>query len=70
MFVDYFILILVGFDLIFYFLLILVEKYRVVIAICQVTYTSDYFDDLYNLAVELIRKGRAYVDHQVSLGLQ
>ncbi|ONK55951.1 uncharacterized protein A4U43_C10F2620 [Asparagus officinalis] len=31
----------------------------------KVTYTSDYFEDLYNLAVELIRKGRAYVDHQL-----
>ncbi|XP_020114560.1 glutamine--tRNA ligase isoform X2 [Ananas comosus] len=30
----------------------------------KVTYTSDYFQDLYNLAVELIRKGLAYVDHQ------
>lgn len=31
----------------------------------QVTYTSDYFQELYDLAVELIRNGRAYVDHQV-----
>lgn len=33
----------------------------------QVTYTSDYFQDLYDLSVELIRRGHAYVDHQVSL---
>ncbi|KAG1366261.1 glutamine--tRNA ligase [Cocos nucifera] len=30
----------------------------------KVTYTSDYFQDLYELAVELIRRGLAYVDHQ------
>ncbi|XP_006299435.2 glutamine--tRNA ligase, cytoplasmic [Capsella rubella] len=28
------------------------------------TYTSDYFQELYNFAVELIRTGHAYVDHQ------
>jgi glutamyl/glutaminyl-tRNA synthetase len=31
----------------------------------KVTYTSDYFQALYEHAVELIRKGLAYVDHQV-----
>ncbi|CAL5399677.1 unnamed protein product [Camellia sinensis] len=30
----------------------------------KVTYASDYFQDLYELAVELIRRGHAYVDHQ------
>ncbi|CBI27000.3 hypothetical protein VitviT2T_000294 [Vitis vinifera] len=30
----------------------------------KVTYTSDYFQDLYDLAVELIRRNHAYVDHQ------
>lgn len=30
----------------------------------KITYTSDYFQDLYDLAVELIRRGQAYVDHQ------
>uniref|UniRef100_A0A803M5D2 glutamine--tRNA ligase n=1 Tax=Chenopodium quinoa TaxID=63459 RepID=A0A803M5D2_CHEQI len=30
------------------------------------TYTSDYFQDLYELAVELIRRGHAYVDHQTA----
>nr|XP_019704988.1 glutamine--tRNA ligase isoform X2 [Elaeis guineensis] len=30
----------------------------------KVTYTSDYFQDLYDLAVELIHRGLAYVDHQ------
>ncbi|KAJ6794146.1 glutamine--tRNA ligase [Iris pallida] len=30
----------------------------------KVTYSSDYFQDLYDLAVELIRNDRAYVDHQ------
>ena len=32
----------------------------------QITYTSNYFQELYELAVELIRRGHAYVDHQVS----
>lgn len=31
----------------------------------QVTYSSDYFPQLFDLAVELIKRGRAYVDHQV-----
>ncbi|KAJ3694118.1 hypothetical protein LUZ60_009598 [Juncus effusus] len=30
----------------------------------KVTYTSDYFDDLYKFALELIKNGLAYVDHQ------
>ncbi|KAJ4828883.1 hypothetical protein Tsubulata_039853 [Turnera subulata] len=30
----------------------------------KITYTSDYFQELYELAVELIRRDRAYVDHQ------
>ncbi|KAM7276695.1 hypothetical protein ACFE04_018561 [Oxalis oulophora] len=29
-----------------------------------ITHTSDYFQDLYKLAVELDRRGHAYVDHQ------
>ncbi|XP_010695806.2 glutamine--tRNA ligase, cytoplasmic [Beta vulgaris subsp. vulgaris] len=32
----------------------------------KITYTSDYFQELYELAVELIRRGHAYVDHQTS----
>ena len=30
----------------------------------QVTYSSDYFDQLYEFAVRLIKGGHAYVDHQ------
>ncbi|KAG2401209.1 Glutamine--tRNA ligase [Vigna angularis] len=30
----------------------------------KITYTSDYFQELYELAVELIKRGHAYVDHQ------
>ncbi|CAM6093988.1 unnamed protein product [Calypogeia fissa] len=30
----------------------------------QVTYSSDYFQELYDLAVELIKRDRPYVDHQ------
>ena len=30
----------------------------------RVTYTSDYFDQLYDMAVELIKRGKAYVCHQ------
>jgi glutaminyl-tRNA synthetase len=33
----------------------------------KVTYSSDYFQDLYDLAVELIKRDRAYVDHQVRI---
>ncbi|CAK9159504.1 unnamed protein product [Ilex paraguariensis] len=30
----------------------------------KITYTSDYFQELYELAVDLIQRGHAYVDHQ------
>jgi glutaminyl-tRNA synthetase len=30
----------------------------------KVTYTSDYFDQLYDFAVKLIKAGKAYVCHQ------
>ncbi|KAM7487651.1 hypothetical protein LguiB_025135 [Lonicera macranthoides] len=30
----------------------------------KITYTSNYFQELHDLAVELIRRGHAYVDHQ------
>lgn len=30
----------------------------------KITHSSDYFDELYELANELIRRGHAYVDHQ------
>ena len=29
---------------------------------CKLTYTSDYFDDLYKFALDLIKKDKAYVD--------
>ncbi|KAK2964872.1 putative Glutamine--tRNA ligase [Blattamonas nauphoetae] len=29
----------------------------------KITYTSDYFDQLYDFAIRLIREGKAYVDH-------
>ncbi|XP_050221501.1 glutamine--tRNA ligase, cytoplasmic isoform X1 [Mercurialis annua] len=32
----------------------------------KITYTSDYFQNLYDLAIELIRRGHAYVDHQTA----
>lgn len=35
----------------------------------QITYTSDYFQNLYDLAVQLIQRGHAYVDHQVKVQL-
>ena len=31
---------------------------------CEITYASDQFDKLYELAVELIKRGRAFVCHQ------
>lgn len=30
----------------------------------QITYSSDYFDQLYEFAVQLIKGGHAYVCHQ------
>lgn len=32
----------------------------------KITYSSDYFDRLYELAVQLIRRGLAYVDHSTA----
>ena len=32
----------------------------------QVTYSSDYFEQLYQLSVQLIKGGHAYVDHQTA----
>lgn len=34
--------------------------------LAQVTYSSDYFDQLYAFAVQLIKGGHAYVDHQTA----
>ncbi|KAI6653275.1 Glutamine--tRNA ligase-like [Oopsacas minuta] len=31
---------------------------------CKITYTSDFFQQLYDWAIELIQTGHAYVDHQ------
>ena len=33
---------------------------------CKITFSSDYFDELFQLAVKLINKGKAYVDHQTA----
>ena len=32
----------------------------------QVTYSSDYFQQLYELSIQLIKGGHAYVDHQTA----
>ena len=32
----------------------------------QISYSSDYFQALYDLAVELIKRGHAYIDHQTA----
>ncbi|CAI7898627.1 unnamed protein product, partial [Closterium sp. NIES-53] len=32
----------------------------------KITYSSDYFQELYDLAVQLIKSGHAYVDHQTA----
>jgi len=37
---------------------------------CRVTFSSDYFEELYGLAVELIRRGKAYVCHQTKEEMQ
>ena len=36
----------------------------------RTTYTSDYFDELYELAVELIRRNKAYVCHQTKVDIE
>lgn len=36
----------------------------------RVTYTSDYFQKLYELAVELIKRGKAYVCHQTKAEIE
>ncbi|EGC32483.1 glutamine-tRNA ligase [Dictyostelium purpureum] len=33
---------------------------------CEITYSSQYFDELYDLAIELIKRGFAYVCHQTA----
>eukprot|EP00899_Mesostigma_viride_P004950 jgi/Mesvir1/14456/Mv11503-RA.2 len=33
---------------------------------CKITYSSDYFQELYDLAVELIKRDKAYVCHQTA----
>lgn len=33
---------------------------------CAITHSSDYFDQLYNFAVKLIREGKAYICHQTA----
>eukprot|EP01133_Synstelium_polycarpum_P012925 gene12925-15182_t len=33
---------------------------------CEITYSSQYFDELYQLAIELIKRGFAYVCHQTA----
>jgi tRNA synthetases class I (E and Q), catalytic domain len=38
----------------------------IVAVLLQITHSSDYFPQLYQLAVELIRRGHAYVDHQTA----
>lgn len=32
----------------------------------QITYSSDYFQELYDLAVKLIKSGNAFVCHQTA----
>lgn len=36
----------------------------------DVTFTSNYFDILYDLAVKLIKKGKAYVCHQTKAEIE
>ncbi len=32
----------------------------------QITYSSDHFEQLYQLSIQLIKGGHAYVDHQTA----
>jgi len=34
--------------------------------VLQITYSSDYFEQLYQLSIHLIKAGHAYVDHQTA----
>jgi glutaminyl-tRNA synthetase len=36
----------------------------------QVTFTSDYFDQFYKFAIELIKKDKAYVCHQTKAEME
>ncbi|EIM19303.1 glutaminyl-tRNA synthetase [Wallemia mellicola CBS 633.66] len=36
----------------------------------KITYSSDYFQQLYELAIELIKRGKAYVDHSTGEEMQ
>jgi len=36
----------------------------------KITYSSDYFDELHELAIKLIKKGKAYVCHQSALEMR
>ncbi len=45
-----------------------IEVSQVMAVLCamQITYSSDYFTELYQFAVQLIKRGCAYVDHQTA----
>ena len=34
--------------------------------VLQITYSSDHFEQLYQLSIQLIKAGHAYVDHQTA----
>jgi len=34
--------------------------------VLQITYSSDHFEQLYQLSIQLIKGGHAYVDHQTA----
>lgn len=36
----------------------------------KITHTSDYFDELYELAIKLIKNGKAYVCHQTKAEIE
>ena len=37
---------------------------------CKTTFSSDYFQELYDLAVKMIKKGYAYIDHQTKAEIE
>ena len=37
---------------------------------CKITFSSDYFYELYTMAIKLIESGKAYVDHQTALEIK
>ena len=45
---------------------ILLGSLQQLLLVMQITYSSDYFTELHQFAIQLIKAGCAYVDHQTA----